>query len=1046
MVNGVISYFARNGRITALLMIFTILAGVLGLASLRRETFPPVDFATSIITTIYPGASPDEVEDQITLKIEDELRSVDGIKDVRSVSQSGRSEIVVRADLNYHDTDEVMDEVQRAVQRVSDLPASIDDLPRVQRVDTDEIAILELALVGGSVAALDRTRDALADDIQDLLEDVEGVSEVTLNSHREREILILLDQASLLRNNVSKTDVSLSLSRRLTNVPGGYLKTPESERLVRVLGKTFDLREIADVIVRGSFDSGALRVTEVADVADGAAEPAAISRLNGKPATLLTITKRGDADTVDVVDRLLEKIEQIKKTLPKDYAIVEYNNEANRVREKLNIVVWNAATGLVFILIVLLLLLPGTIGAVASLSVPLTILALGAGMALFNLQFNTITMIASVIVIGMLVDNSAVVAEAYGRLRSEGVETIEAATRAAQQFFVPIFATVLCNIAGFAPMLVTSGIMGKFIFAIPVIVTMALAFSMFETFMLLPARLRLTLHKRPPPPPDEDNFDPGWFGKVQHAFQKMMMPLLRHYWLTMAAILAFLVSSIFVTAFLNRFELFQKEQVERYFARFEAPAGSTIENTDQLAAELGRRVGEKLKEKGFVYESILTRAGDSRAEFSDPVGKIGNDAGFLQIIIPLEEAQKQVHEEVLATLRSVKMENVSSLTFEGQANGPPVGKPLDAVLRSTDDAELRKLVDEFKAWAKTVPGVFNVMDDEIKGADEYSLAIRHDLLRRAGVAIEDVGIALRTALEGNIVSTLTEKGREVDVRVRYTLKDRANAASLEGVPIGTPSGQLVRLGSFADVNLTKGPTIKKRFNFQRAIRVSADVDPETITSIELNNKARVWLNERLTKYPLVSYQMGGEDEDTRESVSSLIRALGMSLLGIMGVLLVVYNSFGRSFLVLSTIPLGLAGVSYIFWIAGRPLGFMALIGVIGLGGVVVNASIVLVSFIDDARKAQPHRDLLSIVAEVTALRFKAVFITNMTTIMGLIPTAYGLGGDDPLLIPLTLAMGWGLLIGSAMAILWVPCGYLALEKLKHIARRMFRIAEPAAPV
>lgn len=246
----------------------------------------------------------------------------------------------------------------------------------------------------------------------------------------------------------------------------------------------------------------------------------------------------------------------------------------------------------------------------------------------------------------------------------------------------------------------------------------------------------------------------------------------------------------------------------------------------------------------------------------------------------------------------------------------------------------------------------------------------------------------------------------------------------------------MRLSTLSDIEEVPGPEIRKRHDFLPAINVSADVKEDVITSVELNARARDIIASLKTKYPEVSFLTGGEEESTQESFASLMTALMISIVAILGILVFLYRSYGQSLLVLSTIPLGLAGVSYIFWIAGIPLSFMALIGVIGLGGVVVNASIVLVAFINEAHAKSPERPLLDVISEVTALRFKAVFITNATTIMGLLPTAYGIGGDDPFLMPLTLAMGWGLLLGSALAILWVPAGYLALNDLHaRLSRR-----------
>lgn len=1021
-----IRYFAESGRITYLLTFFVLVAGLSGVYSLRRESFPTVDFATMIIETYYPGAAPDEIEDLITIPLEQELRTVEGFDKVFSVSQAGQSEITIIVELDGYDSDEVMDEAQRAIQRAQ-LPGDLQDPPRVIRINSGEIPVFELGVIGEN----EYERRKWSEDLQDLLENVDGVANVRFNGYQNRELQILVDEAKLRYFQASLDEVNQALMNRLKDIPGGYIADSQgNEKLIRVRGKSFDPAEIGKIIVRGSFEGGAVRIQDVAKVIDGAAEPEVLTRLEGRRATLMTVTKRAKADTIDLVAQLEKELDEFKERLPKEFEIKVYTNEANRVEADLAIVQFNAVIGLALILIVLLLLLPGTVGIVASVSLPLIIFALAFGMNMAGLTFNSITMIAAVIVIGLLVDNSAVVAEAYAHNRSLAMKPVDAAVASATAFFVPILATILCNFAGFAPLLVTTGIMGQFIYSIPVVITIALGFSIFETFFLLPARLKLTLRKHPPRKPEDDSFEAGWFGKVQRKFHSILRRLLHRRYVTLGSIAALFLSSLFVAAFLNRFELFPSDTAEWYVGRYDVPLGRSLESTDEVSKRLGTRVAELLKEEGVEFNGVVTFSGVSRIDAFDPQGRRAHNVGFVLVTIPEEESMRVSARWLVSVFEKAKVEGLQTIRWQELVNGPPVGRPLNMIFRSSNDEELAKFIEDFKVEVAKIPGALNVEDDRYRTSQELVVDLDQDLLRRAGLSVSKVGEAVQTALQGMVVSKVNLRSREVLVRVRYDDRDRASREDLSRISVQTNEGGYLQLGTIAKIQEGPGPYIRKRFDFHRAITVTADVEPTKLTSIEINDKARKITAELKMKYPGVSYAVTGEEENTRESFASLLTALALSIVAILGILVVLYRSYGQSLLVLSTIPLGLAGVSYVFWIAGIPLSFMALIGVIGLGGVVVNASIVLVSFINEARKAQPDRPLFDVVAEVTALRFKAVFITNATTIMGLIPTAYGIGGDDPFLIPLTLAMGWGLMVGSALAILWVPAGYLAITDLK----------------
>jgi len=1038
----IFKFFIVRYRFSLTLSFFILISGLLGLRLLVTETFPPVDFAMATVTTIYPGSSPEEVEEKITKKIEEEIRTVDGIKDVRSISQSGQSLITIRIDMDNVNTKEVMDDLQRAVQRVADLPYDILEEPKFVRLNTKEIPILQLGVTGPNE---NRERDIIADEIKELAEDVDGVSNVDLPGYTEREFQILLDSRKMRRFHIGISEVVDAVRKRTRNIPAGYIKTEREQRLIRVQGQVSSADEMGDIVIRSNFDGLMVKVHDVAEIRDGAEEPSVRVRLNGREATLLTVTKKEKADAIDTVRNVILRIDEYNKRLPPGFTIDIYNNESDRIHDRLKIVIGNSIVGLVFVIVILFIFLPGVLGAMTAISLPLTVFAIMALMAAFEVTFNKITMLGLVIVIGMLVDNSVVISENYARLRQSGLKVLEAATRAVYQFWLPISATVLTTIAAFLPMLVMKGIMGEFVKFVPIIVCLALTLSLFESFFLLPARLRFTVKNDPGGGEKNGGDGYGWFKQVAQGFKNLLSVLIRFRYLVFLGMVLLLAGSVMLAVVGNRFELFPQEDVEMYIARFEMPLDSTLEQTDKIAAILTSEIRSAIDEKEIKY--IVVNSGVSRFGLSDPRGRDGDDVAMITIGMHRESASRQDYQIILKKLRKISVEGVKKLTFEARAGGPPVGMPLTVTLRSNKDY-LREMAVTMLNRLKKIDGIVDASLDEIPGGQEYHLELDYHMLARMKLSTEDVGMALRTALQGTAVSELNIDNNEFDLRVRYRDRSRETIEALKATEIMDKSGNLIPLTSIAKLKKKVGPSVKKHLDYRRAITIVGDVIPEKITSIEANREAEKIFKDLSQRYSGVSVKFGGEKEHRQESIESLFNAMVLAVFGIFVILIFLFNSFLRPFIILSNIPLGLVGVSVSFFIHNKPLGFLALIGVVGLAGVVVNSAIVLISYIDDLSLERKDMSFFEILAEASSRRLRAVVVTGLTTVGGLLPTAYSIGGHDAILVPMTLALAWGLVSGSVLTLVWVPCSMAILKDIENYlfawisARRVKKIKLP----
>ncbi len=1026
-MTSLIRFFVENPKLTLTLSFIIFISGILGLGSLNREENPPVDFATATIVSIYPGASPDEVEEQITNKIEEEIRSVEGVRDVRSFSKSGMSSIVIRVEMDGYDTGEVMDELQRALQKAR-ITAPLRDPPVFTRINAKEIAIYEFGLVGPNQ---NRQRDILAEDLQDLLENTKGVSKVELTGYNEREFKILLNREKMERYQVGVEEVFSAVQRRNQDSPAGYIEKGDERYLVRVRGRVRNIEEMANIVVRSNFNGQSILIKDIAEAIDSMRDPEIISKVNGEEATILSVKKMARADSITIVDSLQGPINKFKEKLPDGFKIVAYNNEADRVEFRLDIVSTNALTGLILVIITLLSFLPGWVGIMSAMSMPLAICATLGLMPILGANFNVITMMAIVIVLGMLVDNSIVITENYARHRAEGKPPKEAAFVAAHEFWMPISATAMTTVAAFLPMLVTKGVMGEFIKWIPIVVTTTLLVSLFESFILLPARLQFTIKKDPLPGEAQKT---NWFDRYVLKFEGVVRKCIRHRYLVSVGIIAALVGSLVLTAVGNRFELFPKDDVEYYGTRFEAPVYTPIESVKEMAEGLEDKIKAAIGAENVKAQT--TKIGTSQINVGDPQAKTANYVGMVFTVVHKDAAQLLDVDQVLQNLRAIPKDPFKIMTHEAVAGGPPVGKPLNVVFRSSSDSELSGMVSQIKKELNQIEGVFNIEDDIVISGTEYEIDLDQTMMARLGISTAAVGSVLRTALQGEVASELQLGSDNFYLMVRYEPEDRSTLDSLSNTTVMDPRGNHIPLKNFAKIKKSEGPSDIKHYNYLRAVTVSADIKPELITSAQLNAKVRELYANLAGDYPRVALEFGGEEENTKESMESLASAMGIAILGIFAILVFLYRGFTRPFLVFSTFFLGFIGVSVAFFLHGRPLSFLALIGVVGLAGVVINAAIVLVSFLDESVKTDaPLEEYHDQVAKATSLRLRAIAVTTITTVVGLMPTAYGLGGADQLLVPMTLALSWGLVSGTLLTLIWIPCIYTILNDIFRKARQ-----------
>lgn len=1031
------TFFIANPKLTIVLTVFLFIFGLMGIKKMNAESYPSVDFATAIIETEYFGATPEDIEVKITKPIEDEIRTVSGLKDVRSISQAGRSKIVVRVDMDNPKVivKDVMTDLQKAIDRAKDLPTDLREQPKFTEIKSEEFAAVELAVVGSND---ERKRDLVADALKEDIEDDKNVKAVVLEGFRKREFLIELSRKKLDAYHIGVDEVLQKIGARNQNVPGGELQDSDMQKLVKVDGKIKNAEELSMTPIRSTFSGQILYLKDVATVIDGEEEPRNLTRYQGEPATLLTVQKKGGADTLKLVNNIRPLLERYEEKYP-DLKFKVFNDEGIRVQKKLDTLSSNAVTGLIVVISVLLFFMHGRIGVMVALSLPISLMATLGIMPSFGLTLNSITILALIIAMGMLVDNSVVIGEEYIRRRQLGSRSLEAAVDTVTNLWIPITATAFTTIAAFLPMMVTTGIMGRFIYAIPVVVTTALLFCLLECFLLLPMRLHFVAKRFNVALVEEKKS--GWFDIVSARFEKFMGWVIDHRYITAAGIFGIVIFSFVVIGVFNKFILFPPEGTEIYLARIEMPSNTKVERTYEITEQLEKRINEVLGDK--IVKHSVSLAGTSQAMPTDIRGQVGDNVGLVKIYATDYAKDNLVYTDVLETLRIIKIPEAQELTFEEQVNGPPVGAPVTVTFRSNNGESLENLIGKITGVLKETKGVFDVKVDDVFGPDEVKVNLDYDKLDRLGLSTASVGNTVRTALTGTFVSDVTLNNKEAELKVNFGDVSKKDIEDLGNVKIMDARGNLIPLKLLATFETTRGTPQVKRFDYKRAKTVTANVDTKVITSVQANSLVAEKFNEISGEHPDVNMVFGGEQESTNESMASLANAMMLALIGIYAIMVYIFRSYLAPGLIMTTIPLGLLGVSVSFWAHGRPVSFLAMIGVIGLAGIIVNNGIILIDFINQM-KDEGKMNIRDILIQAPTIRLKPVMATSLTTMGGLFPTAYGIGGADPMLVPMTLAMAWGLTTGTILTLVWIPAGFAIIDDMMKLVQKVPYFARQAA--
>lgn len=1008
-------FFLERPLFTNLIVVAVILFGIQTARVIQKESFPRVSRNQILITTYYPGAAARDVEINVTVPIEEALEEVPGIEEFVSLSREGVSQVTVFADEDADDSrfQAIYDEVEAALARVDTLPEGIDGRPFFDQVTSDDIPIVELAVSG----PYEKLRTFIPY-LERELRSVRGVAELTRVGMPDEEVRILVDPVRARALEIDLRTVAAAIRSRNLEGSGGTLETFLSEKKVVAYTKFQDYREVLDTHLRRSPEGYGVRLRDIAKLEIAPEDRKLIVRSNGKPGASVLIKRKPGTDLLEVVSHIRETVAGLRT--PEEVEVHLLNDQSYLARNRLQLLASNSVMGLVFVLALLFWAFDARTAVWTAAGIPFSVLGIFVFLPLLGITLNAITLGGFVMVLGMLVDDAVVVAEQIHLQREQGQPALQAATRAVGRVWRPVFAAAATTMIAFTPMLQLGGLPGKFIWVIPVVVILALSVSLFESYFILPLHL---VHGKPGRARKKKSIV-----MLETVYARLLRRALRYRYLVTGAFVVLLVASVFTaTRFITK-DPFPQEAAEGLLIKSTLPPGTRAPETIALQKRI-EAVLKALPENELA--GFSTRIGTLSTSALTERGYQNNLAVIFVYLTPYSSRDRTAAEIMEGVRGAVGDPGSAELVLEVMRLGPPVGYPFEVRVSANGDAIREARVEEIRAFVSDLPGVSDVSDDDFAGRPELNVEIRHDVLARAGLTVEDLLTTLRIAFDGLIVTNMTEVGRSLDFRLHLDDEARADPGFLATLPMMNREGHLINLDHFLFLKEKPGRAEIIHVNGARTTTLHGNLDKDRLSPARLMEL----VNAEFISDEQVRISFAGEPVENAKIFGDLLMAAGAALLGVYLIIALVFNSLTRPIIVMLSVPFIAIGVVWSLFFHGMALSMFALLGLIGLVGVIVNNAIVLVHTIQEkSQEDGAAGDEAVLTGSVQRLR--PVLLTSLTTILGLFPTAYGLGGYDPMISPMCLAMGYGLLFGTLIVMYLVPCLYRMGQDIDDVLSRL----------
>jgi HAE1 family hydrophobic/amphiphilic exporter-1 len=1034
--------FSVNNPVAVNLLMWAIIVGGLWKGfTLVREFFPNVESEAIRVFVAYPGAVPGEIEKSIARPVEDAIQGIDDVDEILTRVIEGAAIVTVQLEEGA-DRDRALSDIRTSIDRVKpDLPGGAEE-PEITEL-RPLIPVIGVVVYGDIDE--ERLREA-AEDVRDDLLDLPEVSRVLLSGVRDREIWVEVEPARLEEYGLTFEEVGRAVATTNLDLPGGQVRSGLGNVGVRTMGETARAADLEGLVVRGRPDGRAVRLTDVAAVRDAFEDRVERGRFMGQPAVLATVFKTPEEDALEIADAVRDYVEENPTMLGGAARLAPTTDLSRFIRQRLDLMVRNARVGLILVLIVLALFLDLRVAFWVAVGLPVSFLGAFILMDLLGASINLISMLGMIVVLGLVVDDAIVIGENVFAKMREGLSPREAAIQGAQEMTRPVVAAILTTIAAFLPLGFISGRVGAFMSVFPVVVISALAVSLVEALVILPAHLgHLKGGDRPSRFP---RLAAGLerMRRTRRGILEVRLPNLlervlrfvlrwRYASMTAAAGLSFAVAGL-IAGGMVEFVLLQDADAETVVIDLEMAAGTPEERTIEVVGMI-ERAALGLPEVEGVFSVVGTSFGDwGQVTATDPatVGQV-----TLQLHPADERERTGLREsgEVVTDLRKATAgtPGANRLVIASRGGGPG-GPDLEIRVRGEDLVAVERAVAHVRALMGTYDGVYQIEDDLQKGKLEARMRLRESA-RALGLSTRDVALQLRHALFGFEAQDLQTEREEVTVRVLLPEGARKSLGDLGRLRIATRTGHRVPLEEVATFETTRGYASLSRVDGKRSVTVKAEVDETKLNVGDVTAELTASLSDVGARFPGVSVSFEGRKKDTRESFGSLAILFPIALLLVYGIIAVLFRSYGQPLIVMGAIPYGLVGAVLGHWIMGYPLTILSTIGSVALSGIIVNDSLILVDLVNRKRR-EDGLPLLDAVVQGARQRMRPILLTSITTIAGLSPLMLETSFQAQFLIPMAISIVFGLGVATVLTLVLLPTLYLVYEDVIAVLRYVGR--------
>ena len=1036
-----IRFLAGHPTAANLLMILLLAAGALTVPSMLRETMPNYAPSEVEVRTRYPGATAEAVDETVTQRIEDALDDVSYVAEIRSDSREGVSIVVVEM-TEKGDFRTFFDDIERGVAAIDDFPEEV-ETPILEELGRTDLVLG--VLVAGPMRAPDLK--AYAEDLKDRMRE-SGLSLVEIDGFSDRQFRVDLSKSALEAAGLSVPLVADAIARQSRDTPLGIIETREQDILLRVDARHRSPRQLETLVVWAGPDGAEVRLGDIATIHDRFARDEERIEQNGRRSALISIYKTQSEDTIRVAKRAKEFIEQERQRRPQVELTVTQDTSLILI-DRLNMLVSNGVQGLLLVFLVMWAFFHLRVSFWVAMGLPVSFLGAFFLAPRIGLSLNMFTMVGLLLALGLLMDDAIVIAENIAAHRQRGKSPLSAAIDGTREVAAGVFSSFLTTMCVLGPLAFIGGQIGRVLRVVPMMLLLVLSVSLIEAFAILPAHLNHAMH----------HFDPNRFSRARKRFaatiewlrEKMtgeLLSVLLHWrYAVLGTLLALFVFSIGMLAS-GRIKIqgFPDLEGDVVMARLLMPQGTPLDRTEQTVHRIlealdatDREFTPQQRDGKHLVQNVYVQYGRNSEAFES-----GPHVATITVDLLSAEARSGSLDAYLTDWRRRigTLPDTIALTLSEPGFGPG-GRPIEVRLRGRDLSALKAAAQDMQAWFARFAGVINLSDDLRPGKPEIRLRIRDDA-HGIGLSVADVARQVGGAFQGLTADELQVGAESYEVDVRLTGDDRAALSDLDDFVLLLPDGSQTPLRSVATWEPARGWARVARFNRMRAVTVYGDVDTRVLNTVELMGELRrAYLPEFQATHPEIAVHIAGEIEETSRARMSMLRALGIGMLGIFVLLSFQFRTYTEPLIVMIAIPFAMIGVVWGHVLMRVPLSMPSLLGFIALAGIVVNDSILLVLFLKEARTRVGT--LHEAASRASRDRFRAVLLTSSTTIAGLLPILFERSLQAQILKPLVISTVFGLLASTFLVLLVLPCLYMILGDLGWIESgdRLDRRAQPA---